>query len=67
MLSAGISCPKHDWSFDIFTGRSDRGMYKLPVWEVQLRDAEGSPWTGSLKGSSTDGKTVWVRRKQKIG
>ncbi|KAF2632345.1 rieske domain-containing protein, partial [Macroventuria anomochaeta] len=36
-LSGGITCPKHDWSFDLFTGRSDRGSYKLTVWETQLR------------------------------
>ncbi|KAA8648837.1 hypothetical protein EYZ11_006911 [Aspergillus tanneri] len=62
-LSAGITCPKHGWSFDIFSGQSDRGNYKLKVWEVQLRDlptlADGVP-------ESTD-KEVWVRRKQRIG
>ncbi|PVI02819.1 hypothetical protein DM02DRAFT_279382 [Periconia macrospinosa] len=55
-LSSGILCPKHDWSFDLHTGQSDRGSYKLQVWEVQLKPDE--------KG---EGKDVWVRRKQRIG
>ncbi|PYI02290.1 Rieske [2Fe-2S] domain protein [Aspergillus sclerotiicarbonarius CBS 121057] len=60
VLSAGITCPKHDWSFDLFSGQGDRGNYKLKIWEVQLRD---------LKGGEGDGedKEVWVRRKQRIG
>ncbi|RJE24024.1 hypothetical protein PHISCL_03618 [Aspergillus sclerotialis] len=61
-LSAGITCPKHGWSFDLFTGQSDRNRYKLKVWEVELRDAQASD------GTSADAdKTVWVRRKQMIG
>ncbi|KXG51929.1 uncharacterized protein PGRI_082130 [Penicillium griseofulvum] len=56
VLSAGLTCPKHGWSFDIFSGRADRGNYQLKVWEVQLRDSSGS----------TD-QEVWVRRKQRIG
>ncbi|KAJ5781363.1 hypothetical protein N7457_006523 [Penicillium paradoxum] len=58
VLSAGITCPKHGWSFDLFSGRADRGNYSLKVWEVQLRDL-------STPGS-TD-QEVWVRRKQRIG
>lgn len=58
MLSAGITCPKHDWSFDIFSGQADRGKYKLKVWEVQLRD---------VKTSETNEQEVLVRRKQRIG
>lgn len=54
-LSSGITCPKHDWSFDLHTGRSDRGSYKLAVWEIQLRK------------SGADYEEVWVRRKQRIG
>ncbi|KAJ8117451.1 hypothetical protein OPT61_g1359 [Boeremia exigua] len=54
-LSAGITCPKHDWSFDLFTGRSDRGNYRLQVWETQVRT--------SVEGE----EEVWVRRKQRIG
>ncbi|KAJ5241578.1 uncharacterized protein N7469_003169 [Penicillium citrinum] len=56
-LSTGIMCPKHDWSFDIITGKADRGSYKLKVWEVQLRDVP----------DAEDDKEVWVRRKQRIG
>ncbi|KAM3512406.1 hypothetical protein MY11210_003972 [Beauveria gryllotalpidicola] len=67
VLSTGLTCPKHGWSFDIFTGQSDRGLYKLPVWEVQLRDVDGNPWSGSLANSPPDGQTVWVRRRQRIG
>ncbi|AEO64588.1 uncharacterized protein THITE_2086081 [Thermothielavioides terrestris NRRL 8126] len=60
VLSAGITCPKHGWSFDLFSGMGDRGTYKLKTWEVELRPA---------KGASGDGqeKEVWVRRKQRIG
>ncbi|OJJ45222.1 hypothetical protein ASPZODRAFT_99074 [Penicilliopsis zonata CBS 506.65] len=39
-LSAGITCPKHGWSFDLFSGAGDRGNYRLKVWEVQLREEE---------------------------
>lgn len=69
VLSAGLSCPKHGWSFDLFTGMSDRGAYKLPVWEVQLRDRDGVKVI-DLKGddgSDDQDRTVWVRRKQRIG
>ncbi|KAL3457665.1 hypothetical protein BJX64DRAFT_268428 [Aspergillus heterothallicus] len=55
-LSTGITCPKHGWSFDIISGKADRGNYKLKIWEVQLRDA-----------SDAEDKEVWVRRKQRIG
>ncbi|KAL2154765.1 hypothetical protein VTH82DRAFT_3441 [Thermothelomyces myriococcoides] len=58
VLSAGLTCPKHNWSFDLFSGRSDRGNYKLKVWEVELRD---------IKGEQTNDKEVWVRRKPRIG
>ncbi|KAM3433975.1 hypothetical protein MY4824_005708 [Beauveria thailandica] len=67
VLSTGLTCPKHGWSFDVFTGQSDRGLYKLPVWEVQLRDVDGNPWSGSLTNSPPHGQTVWVRRRQRIG
>ncbi|KAK4233201.1 hypothetical protein C8A03DRAFT_39110 [Achaetomium macrosporum] len=58
VLSAALTCPKHGWSFDLFSGRSDRGNYKLKVWEVQLRE---------MDGTKTDDKEVWVRRKPRIG
>lgn len=68
VLSAGISCPKHGWSFDLFTGMSDRAQYRLTVWEVQLREIGGkeSSSTTDKTSESTD-KEVWVRRKQRIG
>ncbi|CAG8944394.1 unnamed protein product [Penicillium salamii] len=58
VLSAGITCPKHDWSFDIFSGQADRGKYKLKVWEVDLR-------ASTIPGVTE--QEVWVRRKQRIG
>ncbi|KAK8104640.1 uncharacterized protein PG998_011673 [Apiospora kogelbergensis] len=63
-LSSGISCPKHDWSFDLHTGQGDRGSYKLAIWEIDLR-----PVTSSTTKTETDpeDKEVWVRRKQKMG
>ncbi|OAQ64561.1 Rieske (2Fe-2S) domain-containing protein [Pochonia chlamydosporia 170] len=68
ILSAGLSCPKHGWSFDLFTGMSDRGTYKLPVWEVQLRNKDGKviDQKGDDHVDVHDG-TVWVRRKQRMG
>ncbi|KAI1849978.1 hypothetical protein JX265_003351 [Neoarthrinium moseri] len=55
VLSAGITCPKHGWSFDLFSGNADRGTYKLGLWEIQVRPAR------------EDEQEVWVRRKQRIG
>lgn len=56
ILSAGLTCPKHGWAFDVFTGESDRGSYQLKVWDIELRN-----------GDSDDGKAdmreVWVRKK----
>ncbi|KAL4861412.1 hypothetical protein BDV12DRAFT_204035 [Aspergillus spectabilis] len=60
-LSAGITCPKHGWSFDLFSGKADRGNYKLKIWEVQLRDP------AATVASQSPDKEVWVRRKQRIG
>ncbi|UNI23734.1 hypothetical protein JDV02_009536 [Purpureocillium takamizusanense] len=61
-LSAGLTCPKHGWSFDIFSGLSDRGSYKLKVWEVQLRER------ASIDEKADAGDMeVWVRRKQRMG
>ncbi|KAJ9157145.1 hypothetical protein NKR19_g3792 [Coniochaeta hoffmannii] len=60
VLSAGIQCPKHNWSFDLFTGMGDRGNYRLPIWEVQLRDGNATASDGNVK-------EVWVRRKPRIG
>ncbi|KXT03461.1 hypothetical protein AC578_1544 [Pseudocercospora eumusae] len=53
ILSAGITCPKHGWAFDLTTGQSDRGAYKLRVWEVETRQAENGE------------EQVWVRKKER--
>jgi nitrite reductase/ring-hydroxylating ferredoxin subunit len=51
VLSAGITCPGHGWAFDLYTGLSDRGTYKLGVWETELRTNKAGE------------DEVWVRRK----
>ncbi|KAK0646849.1 rieske domain-containing protein [Cercophora newfieldiana] len=61
VLSAGITCPKHSWSFDLFSGRSDRGSYRLKVWEAEVRDVKGG------EGGASQEKEVWVRRKPRMG
>ncbi|KAF4339647.1 rieske domain protein [Fusarium beomiforme] len=68
VLSAGVSCPNHDWSFDLFTGMSDRGSYRLKTWEVEIRDIKEAESTDTNEkiDPATD-KEVWVRRKQRIG
>ncbi|KAF5002118.1 hypothetical protein FGRMN_601 [Fusarium graminum] len=59
-LSVGVSCPKHDWSFDLFTGMSDRGSYKLKTWEVQIRDSkETPPSETNEKGDGMADREVW--------
>jgi nitrite reductase/ring-hydroxylating ferredoxin subunit len=60
VLSAGISCPKHGWSFDLFSGQGDRGTYRLKLWEVQAR-----PVAGAL--ADDEEQEIWVRRKQRMG
>lgn len=50
-LSAGIVCPKHGWSFDLFTGESDRGAYKLALWDLETRKSEEGE------------EEVWIRKK----
>ena len=69
-LSAGLTCPKHGWSFDIFNGRADRGNYKLGIWEVRLSDVKGGSVSEAGSQDVDNGepdKEVWVRRKQRIG
>ncbi|KAL7934697.1 hypothetical protein V8C35DRAFT_301607 [Trichoderma chlorosporum] len=66
VLSAGLMCPKHAWSFDLFTGTGDRGNYKLGVWETQLREIKDSGISSESVSDSAD-KEVWVRRRQRIG
>lgn len=60
VLSAGITCPKHGWSFDIHTGESDRGPYQLPVHEVQLRKRPQEAPSGDDKEAAEE---VWVKWK----
>ncbi|EPE04420.1 rieske domain-containing protein [Ophiostoma piceae UAMH 11346] len=72
VLSAGLTCPKHGWSFDMFTGAGDRGNYKLKTWETELRDRQGEVGTDDITGvdaadAALVGKEVWVRKKQRIG
>lgn len=67
VLSAGLTCPKHGWSFDMFTGMGDRGNYKLQIWEVELRDKAGKVTKSTEKNVDLTDKDVWVRKKQRIG
>lgn len=72
VLSAGITCPKHGWSFDMFTGTGDRGNYKLKIWETEVRDSHGEASLENSAGldavdSALVGKQVWVRKKQRVG
>lgn len=69
VLSAGLSCPKHGWSFDLFTGMADRAAYKLAVWEVELRDKHGVKMVHRKGEDDRDTRdaTVWVRRKPRMG
>ncbi|GAP90497.1 putative rieske domain-containing protein [Rosellinia necatrix] len=70
VLSAGITCPKHGWSFDLFTGRADRSNYLLRRWEVQLRpvkDARIKAGSDDSQNDNGDAEEVWVRRKQRMG
>ncbi|CAH0050720.1 unnamed protein product [Clonostachys solani] len=63
VLSAGIQCPKHGWSFDLFTGMADRSAYKLTIWELQLR-----PETVNLgQGENNPDQGIWVRKKPRMG
>lgn len=66
VLSAGITCPKHGWAFDLHTGESDRGRYQLEVWEVEVRERQ---LNGSVDDNTTSVESVrevWVRKKRKI-
>ncbi|KAI2621100.1 hypothetical protein GGR54DRAFT_600222 [Hypoxylon sp. NC1633] len=65
-LSAGITCPKHGWSFDLFTGSADRANYKVGIWEVQFRPSSTAEAVVSSEKHGSD-QEVWVRRKQRIG
>ncbi|KAI0012909.1 hypothetical protein F4779DRAFT_506592 [Xylariaceae sp. FL0662B] len=67
VFSAGLTCPKHGWSFDLFTGIADRSNYKMRSWEVQLRPRTGEQDVATDGDDSEKDKEVWVRRKQRIG
>lgn len=61
-LSVGIECPKHRWSFDLFTGESERGSYKMKLWEVQLRDPTSHD-ASTQTTSDASVKEVWIRKR----
>ncbi|KAI1436602.1 hypothetical protein GGR50DRAFT_197296 [Xylaria sp. CBS 124048] len=67
VLSSGISCPKHGWSFDLFTGRADHNNYLLRTWEVQLRPISGSGRNDDGQKGDEGDREVWIRRKQRMG
>jgi nitrite reductase/ring-hydroxylating ferredoxin subunit len=52
VLSVGITCPKHGWTFDLFTGEADVSRYRLGIYEVDAREGE-------------NGDEVWVRKKER--
>ena len=54
VLSAGITCPKHGWTFDLHTGEPDVGRYELGLYEVEVRD-----------GEEGEGEGVWIRKKER--
>ncbi|KAJ5266753.1 hypothetical protein N7478_009561 [Penicillium angulare] len=68
-LSAGLTCPKHDWSFDLFTGKGDRGNYSLKIWEIQLREpaesGDETPITQSPREKKRKRKSESGEKKQK--
>lgn len=49
----------------MFTGESDRGGYRLGVWDVELRKGEGKG--GVEEGEAKGEEEVWVRRREKRG
>ncbi|KAI9172645.1 opt oligopeptide transporter [Paramyrothecium foliicola] len=58
VLSVGITCPQHGWSFDLFTGNGDRGSYTLKTWEVELRPASGATEDSPVEGNASPDQ-VW--------
>ncbi|KAG9661874.1 FAD/NAD(P)-binding domain-containing protein, partial [Aureobasidium melanogenum] len=53
VLSTGITCPKHGWTFDLHTGEADVSRYKLGLYEVELRE------------NGDEDEQVWVRKKER--
>jgi nitrite reductase/ring-hydroxylating ferredoxin subunit len=53
VLSVGVTCPKHGWTFDLHTGEADVSRYRLGLYEVEVRE----------DGDGEEG--VWVRKKER--
>ncbi|RDW86504.1 Rieske (2Fe-2S) protein [Aspergillus mulundensis] len=71
---AGVKCFRHGWTFDLLSGRADRGngSIKLAFWDIELRDLgplKAGIAIGVDEGDSDqeDGgvadQGVWVRRQ----
>jgi len=53
VLSVGVTCPRHGWTFDLHTGDASVSRYRLGLYEVETREGE-------------DGEEgVWVRKKER--
>ncbi|KAI4742251.1 dimethylaniline monooxygenase [Aureobasidium sp. EXF-12298] len=53
VLSVGVTCPKHGWTFDLHTGEASVSRYRLGMYEVETR----------VDGDGAEG--VWVRKKER--
>jgi nitrite reductase/ring-hydroxylating ferredoxin subunit len=53
VLSVGVTCPKHGWTFDLHTGEASVSRYRLGMYEVETR----------VDGDGEEG--VWVRKKER--
>ena len=53
VLSVGVTCPKHGWTFDLHTGEASVSRYILGMYEVETR----------VDGDGEEG--VWVRKKER--
>ena len=53
VLSAGLTCPKHGWTFDLHTGEADTSRYKLSLYEVDLRAGQNGE------------DEVWIKKKER--
>lgn len=69
VVGQGIRCRGHSYAFELSTGMGDRGIYRLGVWDVELRpcaeDAVAEERHGSALPIQSEGKAdreVWVRR-----
>ncbi|KAL3484595.1 hypothetical protein BJX62DRAFT_248311 [Aspergillus germanicus] len=59
-VGASIRCFRHGWTFDLATGKGDRGNHKLTTWDIEVRDPLIS---GSGERSMGAEKEVWVMRR----